>query len=84
MKKILVLSCFIISMFGISGQGNGGGNPSWGKKGRPCYDDREKFCKDVNRRGGAMRDCLRKNEAQLSPECKTHLDQMKDRPRGRR
>ncbi|RHX89728.1 hypothetical protein [Leptospira stimsonii] len=84
MKKFLVFGIFFLSLLGLSAQGNGRGNPSWSQKGKPCYEDREKFCKDVDRRGGAMRDCLLKNEAQLSPECKTHLDQTKDRPRRRK
>lgn len=38
----------------------------------PCAADREKFCKDVK---GGMREvieCLKKHEAELSAECKSH------------
>ncbi|TGK37499.1 hypothetical protein EHQ12_09240 [Leptospira gomenensis] len=84
MKRLFVFGFFFFFVGGISAQGNGRGTPSWNQKGKPCFADREKFCKDVDRSRGAMRDCLLKNEAQLSPECKTHLDRTKDRPGRRR
>lgn len=69
----------IVSVWGLSAQ-RSGGDPGMGKKGSPCFEDHEKFCKDVDHGKGAMHDCLRKNEAKLSAGCKDHLNHTKDHP----
>lgn len=40
-----------------------------------CHDDVLKFCADVERGKGNIRQCLKKNEAELSPACKKHIEQ---------
>ncbi|TGM99231.1 hypothetical protein [Leptospira yasudae] len=84
MKRFLILCSLLVSVWGLSAQRSGGGGPGMNQKGSPCFEDHEKFCKDVDHRRGAMRDCLLKNEAQLSAGCKDHLNRTKDRPRRNR
>jgi len=36
----------------------------------PCDGDIARFCANLRPGGGAIADCLKQNEAQLSPECK--------------
>lgn len=43
----------------------------------PCAADMEKFCKDVEKGGGKVHKCMKDNEANLSPECKSHMEKMK-------
>jgi hypothetical protein len=45
-----------------------------GAKG-PCADDVAKYCKDVKRGGGAIARCLKDNESQLSPACKSSIEE---------
>lgn len=45
-----------------------------------CHDDVLKFCADVPRGKGNIRQCLQKNQADLSTACKQHLAQS---PRGK-
>jgi hypothetical protein len=49
-----------------------------GAKG-PCADDVAKYCKDVKRGGGAIARCLKENENQLSPACKSSIEDAKKR-----
>jgi hypothetical protein len=46
-------------------------------EGGPCHSDVQKLCGNVERGGGRIMKCLRENEAQLSPECKTQREAMK-------
>jgi hypothetical protein len=41
----------------------------------PCMKDMDRFCKDVQPGAGRIADCMKKHEAQLSPECKAHHGQ---------
>jgi hypothetical protein len=43
----------------------------------PCRQDIQKLCPDIKPGGGAFRDCLKQHEAELSPDCKAHVTQMK-------
>jgi hypothetical protein len=45
-----------------------------------CKADAQKNCKDVKPGGGRVLQCLKKNEATLSPECKEAMS----KPRGKR
>ena len=49
---------------------------------RPCMDEIEKFCKDVQPGKGRMAQCLKEHENELSTSCKEHVAQMKQRGRG--
>jgi len=40
----------------------------------PCADDIAKYCKDVKPGGGGIARCLRENEKQLSPACKSSME----------
>ena len=43
----------------------------------PCEGDIARFCSNVRRAKGYIADCLSRNEAQLSPECKSmHLTKL--------
>jgi cysteine rich repeat protein len=48
----------------------------------PCAEDAAKFCKDVQPGKGRMAQCLKEHENELSPSCKEHIAQMKQRGRG--
>ncbi len=39
-----------------------------------CHADVEKLCSGIPRGGGRIAACLKANQAQLTPECKAHLD----------
>jgi hypothetical protein len=39
----------------------------------PCASDIAKFCKDVKPGGGGQSKCLKENENELSPACKTFV-----------
>jgi hypothetical protein len=40
----------------------------------PCADEIKKFCAEVKPGGGAIEECLKQHDAELSPACKTHQD----------
>jgi hypothetical protein len=42
-----------------------------------CGSDVQTFCNDVQPGGGGLAQCLREHLAELSPECKTALSQMR-------
>jgi hypothetical protein len=44
-----------------------------------CADDVAKFCKDVKPGGGRLAHCLKQNEDQLSPACKSSIEESKTR-----
>jgi len=48
----------------------------------PCREEIEKFCKDVKPGGGRVDQCLRKHEADVSPECKEARLKLKEKVRG--
>jgi len=48
----------------------------------PCADDVARLCKDSDR--GAIRDCMREHESDLSPACRQHLEQRKQHYAGAR
>ncbi len=41
----------------------------------PCADDVAKYCKDVKPGGGRIARCLKENENQLSPACKSSIEE---------
>lgn len=45
----------------------------------PCADDVKKFCGGVAPGGGAIHECMVKNESQLSAACKTQMGEMMNR-----
>ena len=42
-----------------------------------CRDDVTKFCKSVSVGGGSLRNCLKRHDPELSPSCKTALEESK-------
>ncbi len=42
---------------------------------KPCADDTAKYCKDVKQGGGRIARCLKENEQQLSPACKSSIEE---------
>jgi hypothetical protein len=45
----------------------------------PCADDMAKFCKDVHPGGGSILKCMKEHENDLSPACKRHVAEMKEK-----
>jgi hypothetical protein len=45
----------------------------------PCADDAAKYCKDVKPGDGRIAKCLKENEKQLSPACKSSIEDTKKR-----
>lgn len=45
----------------------------------PCADDIDKLCKDVTPGGGKVLACLKANESSVSPTCKEHLREVKQK-----
>ena len=44
-----------------------------------CADDVAKYCKDVKPGGGRLAQCLKQNENQLSPACRSSIEESKKR-----
>jgi len=45
----------------------------------PCADDVAKYCKDVKQGDGRIARCLKENEKQLSPACKSSIEESEKR-----
>jgi Cysteine rich repeat len=43
----------------------------------PCADDVAKYCKDIKPGDGRIARCLKENEKQLSPACKSSIEEFK-------
>jgi Cysteine rich repeat len=48
--------------------------PAAGMAEGPCVDDVQKFCPGLYDGGGALLDCLKQHEAELSEACKTKVE----------
>jgi hypothetical protein len=77
-KLVVFLVCFVMLVF-VSGV--------FAQEAKPqvaghCEGDIAKFCGDVKPGEGQITRCLEKNKEQLSPECKTHIAQMKEAIKG--
>ncbi len=59
-------------MASAAGPGRGPGNG-------PCAEDAAKFCKEVQPGGGRILNCMKEHENDLSPACKQHIAQVKER-----
>ncbi len=46
---------------------------------RPCSEDIANFCKEIEPGGGRIISCLKRHEAQLSPPCRTKLQEVLER-----
>lgn len=47
-----------------------------------CQGDVEKFCASVERKQGAMRQCLKEHESELSEECRSEVAATKEKMQG--
>ena len=45
----------------------------------PCADDIAKYCKDVKPGDGRLARCIKENEKQLSPACRSSIEESKKR-----
>ena len=45
----------------------------------PCFEDRQKFCNDVQPGAGRLYECLEEHEDQLSNACKQHVNAMSEK-----
>ncbi len=66
----IVAALVTIPAMAAPGQGQGRG---------PCAEDVAKFCKDVQPGGGRILSCMKEHENDLSPACKQHIAQVKER-----
>ena len=46
---------------------------------RPCAEDVQKFCKDVQPGGGRLAECLKQHEKELSGPCKQKMQEARER-----
>jgi exonuclease VII small subunit len=46
---------------------------------RPCAEDVEKFCKDVQPGGGRIAECLKQHEKELSGPCRQEMQEARER-----
>lgn len=51
--------------------------PASAKDAGPCHDDIQKFCKDMKPGGGAVAQCLKQHESELSQACKEKGEELK-------
>jgi hypothetical protein len=47
------------------------------KKEWPCKAEKEKFCSDVKKGKGRIKECLKKHENELTPACKEKMAKVK-------
>ena len=52
---------------------------AFAKDGGACKADVEKFCKNVEKGGGRIKQCLQDHKADLSVECKTKMERHEQR-----
>lgn len=88
MRKHLGMTAVLAGAFGLmtmaspahahteSGLQTTGDRPS-GRLAGACKDDVKKFCGDVKPGGGAIRDCLKQHQADLSQACKDNIAEAK-------
>ena len=50
-----------------------------GPRSGPCSEDMAKYCRDVQPGGGRILKCMQEHENELSPGCKQHVAEMKER-----
>lgn len=53
--------------------------PASAREAGPCHGDIQKFCKGMKPGGGAIAQCLKEHEADLSQECKEKGQEMKQK-----
>ncbi len=69
MKQMLMVFAVALLSIGVAAAAD-----SPAAKG-PCADDIAKYCKDVKPGGGGIARCLKENEKQLSPACKSSIEE---------
>jgi hypothetical protein len=55
------------------------GAHAWAARENLCSKDITKFCKDVQKGGGRIADCLKKHQNDLSAACKDHMAKKEER-----
>jgi hypothetical protein len=74
MGSFIVIIAALVAFPAMAAQGQGTG-PGRG----PCAEDIAKVCKDVQPGGGRILKCMKEHENELSPACKQHVAQMKEK-----
>lgn len=83
---VLLLSCcssvFAQAPAGAPGAGQPGQQPSGGPRqgNHPCKADAQKFCAGVQPGQGRIIACLKQHAAELSPACKSGMEQRQSKP----
>jgi malate/lactate dehydrogenase len=67
-----------ISLKADPGTGGAEGGPGGGARNGACRDDIEKFCKDVQKGGGRIAQCLKQHESELSEGCQQQIAARKE------
>lgn len=74
MCRLIFLILVTLTSVSVYAQGGGSSKPRMGGSGSPCFEDRQKYCADIPKGQGRVRDCLIENLDKLSPTCKEHLE----------
>jgi len=64
--KYLIIFTFFLSVFSYAADSK-----------NPCFSDIEKFCKTVKKGQGRVVKCLAEHSSELTPACKTKMDEVK-------
>jgi len=78
-NRMMAVAAGSMVVFALMFSGTAGAAPAEGKRQGPCSDDVAKFCKDVQPGGGRIARCLKQHEQELSPACKQHAAEVKQR-----
>ena len=73
MRKHLGMIAVLAGAFGLMTMAS----PAHAHTESACKDDVKKFCGDVKPGGGAIRDCLKQHQADLSQACKDNIAEAK-------
>lgn len=76
MKKIIILGALLLLTSSASFAHEE--SPNRTKEG-PCHVDAEKFCNDVKPGKGRMAQCMKEHKAELSTECREHMEEKKEK-----
>jgi hypothetical protein len=75
LKKMLTVLAVVMLSIGVAAAADA---PAAKK---PCADDAAKYCKDVKPGGGRIARCLKENEQNLSPACKSSIEEFRKKAR---
>ncbi len=71
-------------IFGVTLAMTSGVRPAFAHTEGACKEDAKKFCADVKPGGGAIHECMKAHEAELSQACKDNIAQGKEKMKEKR